>query len=170
MKIKDIKYWRRKLRKSLKIGKKHIVDIIVFSVIMTQWTFAGQLLAYSFEKNQKTERQSENNAVIRDPFEVVSRRKIFITAYSSTPDQTDMTPCITASGFDLCSHNEENIIAANFLRFGTKARIPKFSGDKIYIVQDRMNARYPYRLDVWMKTREKAKKFGAQYLEIEILK
>ena len=64
-----------------------------------------------------------------------------VTAYSSTVDQTDSTPCITANGFDLCAHDQEDVIAANFLPFGTKVRMPELFGDQIFTVQDRMNAR-----------------------------
>lgn len=96
-------------------------------------------------------------------------RKVTVTAYSSTVDQTDSTPCITANGFNVCEHNKENIIAANFLPFGTRVRMPGLYGDKIFTVQDRMNRRYAYRVDIWMKTREKAKNFGVKYTSLEIV-
>ena len=92
-----------------------------------------------------------------------------ITAYSSTVDQCDSTPCITANGFDLCAHNQEDVIAANFLPLGTKVRIPEYFGDRIFTVQDRMNARYYYRADIWLKTREAAKNFGLAYTTLEVL-
>ena len=47
-----------------------------------------------------------------------------LTAYTSDPAQTDDTPCITASGLDVCARNEENVVAANFLPMGTRVRIP----------------------------------------------
>lgn len=79
-----------------------------------------------------------------------------ITAYSSTPDQTDSTPFITASG----THVRDGVLAANFLPIGTKVRMPELYGDKIFVVEDRMNARYNVRADIWMETREEAKQFG----------
>ena len=97
---------------------------------------------------------------------VVSRRWLFVTAYSSTVDQTDSTPFITASN----SHVRDGIVAANFLRFGTKVRFPNTYGDKIFVVEDRMNSRYPYRVDIWMRSREEAKQFGAKIVLIEIIK
>lgn len=97
---------------------------------------------------------------------VLSTRWLFVTAYSSTPDQTDSTPFITASG----SHVRDGIVAANFLRFGTKVRFPTLYGDKIFIVEDRMNSRYEYRLDIWMETREEAKQFGIKAVPIETIK
>lgn len=97
---------------------------------------------------------------------VISKRWLFVTAYSSTVDQTDSTPFITASG----SHVRDGIVAANFLRFGAKVRFPDIYGDKIFVVEDRMNSRYPYRVDIWMRSREEAKQFGAKIVLIEVIK
>lgn len=97
---------------------------------------------------------------------VVSRMWLFITAYSSTRDQTDDTPFITASG----SHVRDGVVAANFLPIGTKIRFPTMYGNKIFIVEDRMNSRYTYRVDIWMRTREEAKQFGLRNLPIEVIR
>lgn len=91
--------------------------------------------------------------------------KVPVTAYSSTPDQTDDTPFITASG----SHVRWGVVAANFLPIGTHVRIPDHYGDQIFIVEDRMNARYNVRLDIWMATREEAKKWGVRQVNLEVL-
>ncbi|MCD4705626.1 3D domain-containing protein [bacterium] len=90
---------------------------------------------------------------------------VTVTAYSSTVDQCDSTPFITANG----TRVHDGIIAANFLRFGTKVRFPKYSGNKIYTVEDRMHQRFSNRADIWMITRKQAINFGAQRLKIEIL-
>jgi 3D (Asp-Asp-Asp) domain-containing protein len=96
-------------------------------------------------------------------------KNLVITAYSSTVDQTDSSPCITANGFNLCQHNQEDVIAANFLPFGTKVRIPEYFGDRIFTVQDRMHSRYNYRADVWFRDRHDAVHFGAVVTTIEII-
>lgn len=90
--------------------------------------------------------------------------RVAVTAYSSTVDQCDGDPFTTANG----KHVKDGFIAGNFLRFGTKVKIPSLYGDKIFSVEDRMNARYDRRLDIWMETREEAKKFGVKYVEVEI--
>lgn len=89
---------------------------------------------------------------------------VVVTAYSSTPDQTDSSPFITASG----AFVHDGTLAANFLPFGTKVRLPDYSGDKVYTVEDRMNQRYWHRADIWMETREAAKQFGVRRLKMEI--
>jgi len=74
---------------------------------------------------------------IKDPRWILN---ISVSAYNSLPAQTDSTPCITASGLDVCARyeklNDEDIIATNFwgLPFGTKVRFPKLFGDKIFTI------------------------------------
>lgn len=87
------------------------------------------------------------------------------SAYTSRPEETDDTPFITADG----SHVADGIIAANFLKFGTKVRIPKLFGDKVFVVHDRMNKRYPYKIDIWMENYSDAIKFGVRHADIEIV-
>ena len=87
------------------------------------------------------------------------------TAYSSTPDQTDDTPFITALGTTV----RDGIIATNFLPFGTKLKIPDIYGDKIFVVEDRMNRRYWYTIDIWFPNRSSALEFGFKKVKIQIL-
>jgi 3D (Asp-Asp-Asp) domain-containing protein len=91
-----------------------------------------------------------------------------ITAYTSDPAQTDDTPCITASGLDVCERGIENVVAANFLPIGTRVRIPELYGDRVFYVEDRMNARYYYKMDIWMLDITDARQFGLQYATIEV--
>ena len=90
---------------------------------------------------------------------------VTVTAYSSTPDQTDSTPFITANG----SHVYDGTLAANFLPFGAKVRFPDYSGDKIYTVEDRMHRRFSDRADIWFATRQDALNFGKRKLKMEVL-
>ncbi len=88
-----------------------------------------------------------------------------VTAYSSEPEQTDDTPFITAFG----THVRDGIVATNCLPRGTVVRFPEVYGDKEFVVEDRMNARYYYRMDIWMPETEQAIQFGAKLLKVEIL-
>jgi len=96
---------------------------------------------------------------------VVASRWVTVTAYSSTIDQTDSTPFITASG----SRVGENVVACNFLRFGTRVRFPQISESKIFVVEDRMAPKNSHKIDIWFETREQAKQFGIKQLKVEIL-
>jgi 3D (Asp-Asp-Asp) domain-containing protein len=96
---------------------------------------------------------------------VAASRWITVTGYSSTPDQTDSTPFITASG----TRVRDGVIACNFLRFGTKVRFPQLYGKKIFLVEDRMAARNSHKMDIWFASRDQAKQFGVKTLKVEIL-
>lgn len=87
------------------------------------------------------------------------------SAYSSTPEQTDHTPFITASGI----HVRDGVAAANFLPFGTIFKIPELFGDKTFVVEDRMNRRYWLNIDIWFLEKELAEEFGRKIVKIEIL-
>ncbi|MDP3792875.1 MAG: hypothetical protein Q8Q89_04075 [bacterium] len=105
---------------------------------------------------------------------VVKTYNVRATAYSSTPDQTDDTPCHTATNYNVCI-GDKNVIAANFyvnglrVPFGTLVRIPDVYGDKVFIVEDRMNARYTNNIDIWFPARNLALEFGIQSVTIEIV-
>lgn len=89
------------------------------------------------------------------------------TGYSSTPDQTDDTPFITASGETV----RDGIIAANFLPFNTRVQLPELFGDKIFIVKDRMHPRFDSgRIDIWFADRDLAKHFGVKEVAAIVLK
>lgn len=92
-----------------------------------------------------------------------------MTAYNSEVAQCDASPCITANGFNVCKHGIEDTIAANFLRFGTRVRIPDLFGERVFVVRDRMNARYPNKIDIWMKEKTDALHFGVKVAKIEVV-
>jgi len=93
-----------------------------------------------------------------------------VTAYNSEPGQTDDSPCITANNFNVCDNGIEDTIAANFLPFGSKVKIPELFGERVFVVRDRMNRRFSNRVDVWMIERPDAVKFGVKMAKIEVLK
>lgn len=92
--------------------------------------------------------------------------KAVITAYTSTPDQTDGDPFTAASG----KRVYDGMVAANWLPFGTKIKIPALYGDKVFTVDDRMNPRYGYgRMDIWLNAKKaEARKFGVKRVQVEV--
>jgi len=104
---------------------------------------------------------------LSQPADSFKKIKGVVTGYSSTPEQTDSTPFITASGKLV----KEGIVANNMLPFGTKIRIPEVYGDKVFVVEDRMHwQKNGYCFDVWFPEYEQAKNFGVKITYIEILK
>jgi len=97
---------------------------------------------------------------------VVKKVEMVATAYSSTVQQTDDTPYITAAG----TWVRDGIVANNLLPFGTKIKIPELYGDKIFVVEDRMNSKKGYyHIDIWFPSYREAKNFGAKRTYVEIL-
>jgi 3D (Asp-Asp-Asp) domain-containing protein len=109
--------------------------------------------------------QSDHETKTTEKIKAIPKRKmrVLATAYSSTVDQCDSSPFITANG----THVHDGTLAANFLKFGTKVKFPSLYGDKIFIVEDRMKS--DYKVDLWFPTRQEAKNFGAKWIEMEIL-
>ena len=122
-----------------------------------------------FEKESLPTLASQNPATltIKKPVKYVVRNthKMWVTAYTSRPEETDSTPFITASG----SYVHNGIVATNALPIGTLIRIPEHFGDRIFRVEDRMNARYTNNIDVWFEGLKDARKFGKKYTTIEVL-
>ena len=105
------------------------------------------------------------NSPLPEP-KVVQRIKVVATAYSSTVFETDSDPFITAAG----TWVRDGIIANNLFPFGTKIRIPELYGDKVFVVEDRMNSRKGYyHIDIWFPSYWEAKEFGAKTTYVEIL-
>ncbi len=119
-------------------------------------------IIYSASAEEKASLNQDENLLKNKKPKVV--RWVTITAYSSNVDQCDSTPFITANG----KWVYDGLVAANFLRFGTKIKIPEMFGDKVFTVDDRMNKKYNSRVDIWMPNREMAKEFGVRYLKIEV--
>ncbi len=93
--------------------------------------------------------------------------RVWVTAYTSDPLETDDTPNITALG----TETREGIAAANFLPFGTKFMIPEVYGNRVFVIEDRMNARFNDQriVDIWFNDKTEAIKFGKQVFTINLL-
>ncbi len=98
--------------------------------------------------------------------QVTQKLKVVITAYSSSPWETDGNPYITAAGTLV----RDGIVANNLLPFGTKIKIPEIYGDRVFVVEDRMNWKKGYyHVDIWFASYWEAKDFGAKRTFIEVL-
>ncbi|MFW0862751.1 MAG: hypothetical protein ACKKL6_04185 [Candidatus Komeilibacteria bacterium] len=174
----------RKIRKkAYKMYTQTLIPVFVLAITATQLIFPQMALAIEDISviNEPDNTMITNviefpdwNYEIRLPEagnkEPLYTVNITVTAYNSLPWQTDDTPCITASGMDICERNAEDIIATNFayLPYGTRVKFPDLFGDKIFRVEDRMNKRYYQRADIWMKDYADAKAFGRRQTRMEI--
>ena len=105
----------------------------------------------------------KNNTPIQKVLIGPDYMKVVVTAYSSTSDQTDNSPLITASN----KHVRDGIIAANFLPFGTVVKFPTLFGNKEFVVEDRMKSNT--KVDIWFADRESALRFGIKRTEMIII-
>lgn len=89
------------------------------------------------------------------------------TTFHAITAECDSTPDIGAGGRVAVGGNPTgNWAASNELPFGTKLVIPAISGKTIWTVRDRLNAKYPHRVDLLMPL--KVKGFGLKRAEVFI--
>lgn len=100
-----------------------------------------------------------------NPSEWASKYLMYVTAYSSSVDETDSTPHLTASG----TRTRDGIVASNLFPLGTQIRIPELFGEKVLVVEDRMHERFTNRIDIWMPSKWSALYFGKKQAEVEIV-
>lgn len=148
-------------------------DMIIKGELLTKELSLDTEVEKIIQQKLADEAQKENQTIIKKEelpeIKVIESSQRRITAYNSDPRQTDSTPCITANGFNVCQHGIEDTIAANFLPFGTKVRIPELFGDRIFVVRDRMHPKNGQKVDIWMKNYSDAIKFGSRVAKIEIV-
>ncbi len=120
--------------------------------------------------NKKTKGVFNATSTEIDSSEIKARYFVTMTAYNAEVGQTDNDPCTTADGTKICKEVTPNIVAANFLPFGTKVKIPKLFGDRIFVVHDRTARKYSHRMDVLFKHRADALQFGKRQAEIVVVK
>lgn len=94
---------------------------------------------------------------------------VTMTAYNSEKGQTDDDPCTAAGGFNLCKHNKEDSVAANFLPLGSVIKAPELFGDREFVVRDRTHPKYGDRVDFWFKSRNDALQFGKRRAAIIVV-
>jgi len=155
-----------KIKRAILGGEKSQIKPVVAGIIIgicLLWVFVPHMINADYNS---TTCASYVAKACNDAYKSIKTIKVVVTAYSSTPDQTDDTPFITASG----KHVADGIVANNMLPLGTKIRIPGLYGDKVFVIEDRMNKKKSnYHIDIWMPTRTLALNFGVKTTEIEVL-
>lgn len=86
-----------------------------------------------------------------------------ITAYTLTIEQTDDTPCISASGLDVCKTDKLICACPREYEFRTKFLID----GQVYHCEDRLSEKYDYRFDILMNDYDEALEWGKQILLVK---
>ena len=173
--INQAPFWLSTLNKGLKLNI--LILVLAFSFV-SRWSgilvegsptvFIDENLSFESSDNEENSPNLFLTSFLASNNPLISPKKleITVTGYSSTPEETDDTPFITASGKAV----EDGVVAANFLAFGTKIRFPELFGDKIFVVYDRMHERFSEdRVDIWFMSTEEAKNFGIKKTIMEII-
>lgn len=144
------------------MGKRLLIlTVLGFGLFITPTSAENPAFCqYSFDPGRNI---TANVAIGEEKPKVPER--VWVTAYSSTPEETDSDPFITASQTEV----RDGVIAANFLPFGTKVMMPDLFGEKIFVVEDRMHRRKTNFVDIWMPSTEAAKEFGIVKTKIVIV-
>lgn len=87
-----------------------------------------------------------------------------VTAYTASPDETDDTPEITASGARVA---DGQVACPGRYPFGTRFEI----AGRVYVCEDRMNLRYRdgNHFDVFVGSKAAAYEFGRKTLTVKVL-
>jgi len=107
--------------------------------------------------------------------------EVVVTAYSSTPEQTDGDPTVTATGQSV----RPGILAVSRdllntqLPYGTQVRILEIRADEegcggyptstVFEVQDTMAARIDNQVDIWMPNLQEAVAWGSCVATLEVV-
>ncbi len=97
-------------------------------------------------------------------------KEVNVSAYNSTTSQTDGLPTLAAWGDTLKPGMKAIAVSRDLVRLGltrnTQVKIEGFDG--IFLVKDKMGARWKNKIDIYMGDNvEKAKKWGRKKLKIQ---
>jgi 3D (Asp-Asp-Asp) domain-containing protein len=106
-------------------------------------------------------------------FSLLPPLQVIITGYSSTVEETDSTPFLTASMTSV----RPGIIALSRdlirrynpsapFRFGDRVHV---EGIGVFTVEDTMNERWERRADIWFPSAEEARRWGRRTLAISLV-
>lgn len=103
-------------------------------------------------------------AIEKPVYQTVETLHAEISAYTSSEDETDDTPTITANGE---TTGPGTIACPSRYKFGTLIEIE----DRIYKCNDRMAKRYrdTNHFDIWFETKREALIFGRQKLTVSVI-
>ena len=97
-------------------------------------------------------------------------KEVNVSAYNSTTSQTDGLPTLAAWGDTLRPGMKAIAVSRDLVRLGLQRNTPvKIEGfDGIFLVKDKMGARWKNKIDIYMGDNvEKAKKWGRKKLKIQ---
>ncbi len=144
--------------------RKYLVVTVLLAVL---WTSKVGVMQGEVEQPVLADVNTSSSTALsnQNPVSTSVAETRTITAYSCTDVLCGPSPLTTASG----QRVRDGIVAANWLPFGTKIKIPEIFGDKVFVVEDRTAPRYGNRVDIWLPSTQEALQFGIHRTTVEIL-
>ncbi len=111
-----------------------------------------------------------NHSLLPFPFQEPKIKKsktiiAVVTAYYPSKKETDNTPCISASGLNICKTKKNIVACPRKYPFGTRVIIE----GKLYFCEDRTNIKYDGIFDILVKDKKEMLKWGKKILPVTIL-
>lgn len=131
---------------------KFIYKLTGYSALILAHSFLFMVVTTDFHNQLQTHEYLTDNPEFR----------AVVTAYSSSPDETNSDPFITASG-DRVRHGI--VACSREFPFGSKFLID----GQVYECLDRLSRKFDDRIDIWMPSKEAAISYGKRVLFVEVL-
>ena len=164
---------KKRIKKSLNQGKNLAKAVLIAIIIIIAYNIAANSIYFNGAVADNEATTFVELHPREEDFPVASLGEVYreFTAYNAgDPYQTDNTPCISASGDNICTLLAQGqiVFASNEFPIGTKLYV---EGIGEGTVLDRMNSRYPKNIDVAMQAHQKkeAIEFGRKTLLVKIL-
>lgn len=95
-------------------------------------------------------------------------RTVIVTAYTSSPNETDSTPYLPACGGELVPGDKAVAVSRDLEKHGIKCGMSIWINGVAYQVRDRMHKRWTNRIDIYAgDDKHAAKAFGKRRLSIK---
>jgi len=137
-------YLRRPTPYALERRRKQFAQkvraVVVFAIALTG---VLALLLQPYTITYKAEPPSEEKAPHIEIRSAYAAATYHVTGYNTVPEQTDSTPCIAASGDDICGRTDV-VACPRAIELGTEIVID----GKSYVCLDRLAEKYDHRIDI----------------------
>ena len=147
------------------MNKEHLFIKIMIVILFLTGLLMGLAISSGKECPEYFNREDVFLITYNSPILIKEQTYATITAYNTVPEQTDNTPCISASGYNICGRSDV-VACPRSIPLGTWVIID----EDYYLCLDRLALKYDYRFDIsFDKDIQGAKEFGKQIKEVIIL-
>lgn len=126
-------------RRRAKLAKKVRAWVLLGIAVLTVTALLLQPYTITYERQTPNEEPTPHIEIQS----AYAEARYHVTGYNTVPEQTDSTPCIAASGDNICGRNDV-VACPRALPLGTEIEID----GKRYVCLDRLAPKYDHRIDI----------------------